>query len=147
MSGSSVPAVTAALVDLWTGVAPTGLSVSDGPIIDPPGNFLAVGWDMTDSADGVAGQSSPADVGLAQNNEIYDVHCVLSFHEGSSDAATARTELFAAFQLLDQALSGDPKLGGACMFAQIGTYRLEQGVAETGATAFLRFTVHVRAWK
>lgn len=147
MSGSSVPAVLTALTSLFTTAAPSGVTVSDGPIYDPPGNFLAVGWDMTDTADGVTGQSSPADAGLAQNDELYDVNCVLSFHEGSSDPTTARAELFTAYNALDTALAGDHTLGGACMFAQIATYRLEQGVAETGSTAFLRFTVRVHAWK
>jgi len=147
VSGSSVPDALTALVNLWTGAAPAGLTVSDGPVYDPKGNYLAVGWNGTDTADGVDGQSGFQDAGFAQNNEIYDVHCLLSFHEGSSSPVAARSELFDAFNALDAALAADHTLGGLVLMAQVGAYRLEQSGHEDGSTAFLRFAVRVQAWK
>jgi hypothetical protein len=150
VSGSTVPVTLAALVDKFKAAIPT-FQVVDGPDYDARTSFLAVGWDGEDEP-AIVVQRSIADARRGRDQETYDVTSLISVHDASTDPNVSsvrkvRETLFAAFESIMQALDADQTLGGAVTRAWITEYAYVPVLAESGATASLRFTVNVTAWK
>jgi hypothetical protein len=144
VSGSTIPAALAALVTTLDAALPT-VQITDGPSYDATVNYLTVGWE-DENTPAVQAVRDPADAGQSRNREEYEVACLLSQHTGTT-VRLAREAVFAQFDLIDAALHADKTLGGVVARAWVSAYDLLPALTEGGATASLRFTVTVLAWK
>ena len=144
MNDSAIPDALDALFDLWSGLKLTGLQVIDGPPWDIEGDFLAVGWDRTDSP-AVSQTSMPLTAGMHTARSGFDVSNVLSAWRGDAALRVVRRRLFTIYQQLTAALDTDRSLGGAVMTAWPSELDMTPDVGETGEFVDLRFTVHCDA--
>lgn len=146
MTGEAIPDALDALCDLWSGLAIAGLQVIDGPPWDVSGDFLAVGWDRSDSPS-VSMTSTPFTAGMGRGREGFDVSNLLSLWLG--DEATSirvvRRQLFTTYKALTSALTTDRTLGGAVMSAWPSDLDMTPDINEAGQYVDLRFTVHCDA--
>lgn len=151
MSTSSVNAALSAMVTMFRAVTADlpNFAVIDGGPIDPPVNWLCVGYDESENP-GITVAPTAADAGRDRDLEAFDVTNTLSFQNGDKDATAAglRTEIFAVFDALRAAVKADRTLGGAVARAVIGDWDLDQGIDATanGHAAAIRFTVQIDAF-
>ena len=147
---TTVPAVLAALHDVWTAAGVTGLQVDYGNVYDlrdDSAMLLAVAWNgPTDPA--VVAAPTLDDLAGDSDAEPYDVISHLLHWGGRETVQQLDGELYAAFTQLRAALDADPTLGGACGggMARITGHELTHSLTEPGADASLAITVHVEAW-
>lgn len=156
-SGSSIPAVLQALIDLASRALPD-VQVTDGaPVGDVAEDIVAIG--TTGREGEVAVQASRAEgvLAVAPAAESFDVSCVASSWRGAeSDFAPVRAALFAMLDALATEIARDVTLGGAASHARmtVASYFQDQTVVTddegtpsgAGAVATAIFTVHVEAF-
>jgi hypothetical protein len=142
MTGSTVPPVLAALNAMF--VTATGATVILGePQQGQPGDFIALAHN--EQADGVSNLQSIMDYGLRAALEEYDVNSVISCWQGNGDLAATLDRAYGFYDQIGAALVADPRLGEACMLAQLTTSSLRPMQTTNGAMTVLPFTVHVKA--
>jgi hypothetical protein len=147
VSGSTIKALIPALTALWAGAGIADLQVSDGPIYDPENAHLIVGWNGGQSAP-IAAHRDIADGARARDRESYDVACLLSYQLDDATVAEVRDALLDAFDALDAAIHGTPRLGvDGVARAWISEYQIDPDIYETGEWVCMPLTVHVEAWK
>jgi hypothetical protein len=144
VSGTTIPAALAALTTLWAGVLPT-VRVVNGPIYDPPTEYLTVGWAQDQPA--VSRGPREKNPGLGTTYETYEVRCTLSFHAGQTKVISVQVAMFTAFDLIDAALNANSRLGGVVVLARIEDVDYHPDIDEGGSEARAVITVGVQASK
>lgn len=147
--GSTLPAAMDALLQRFA-TAPEldGVKVYDGPVIDGSSALeaLTVGYAGEDEPTAADGQSAREGLGADRSHEEYTVRCAIEVLNGSDDAPAARRRAFELLGVVGGVLAADPRLGGAVMSAQVGTWTLAQAQTPQGAFVTLPFEIDVDAY-
>lgn len=145
VSGTTVPAAISALLATWTPVP--GVTVIDGePYESPPDVFLCVAWDRSGQPSIVRAANSYTSMAATQNDESFDVSCLLSLWDGDKTPPQMREAIFALFSALDAAVTADHTLGGVVLLSRIADYEFTPARRIEGSAAEIRFTVTNHAW-
>lgn len=155
MSGTTIPAVWAALTNTWT-AALTDVTVRRGPFYgDVPERFLAVGWDRTDqpsiqfvkTPEGLGDRGIGGAASRRREQEQYEISSLLSSAVDDNTIDAVIATLFAAYEVCAAALDADPTLGGLVLTSHINTGDVTPILIEEGALLDLRFSTSITALK
>jgi len=124
------------------------LTVYDGPEATDaaPLATLTVGQGPEDDPTAVTGQAEREGLSARRSQETYTVMCLLSVCDPASSIPAARARVFDFYAEVGAVLAADPRLGGAVMQAQPGSFTYDQDLDDTGATAEISFGVDVVAF-
>lgn len=141
MADPTVPTAVAALVAAFQ--AAVSMPVFDGqPPLDMPAEFVAV--EFADTNFGTSGRQEPAGLGNGRRGEQYDVRCLISAYDGSSDMAAVRTRAFSAFTDICDAIRQDATLSGSVQYAEVTDFNTVAAQINAGANYTIQFSVSVR---
>ncbi|HUR74452.1 MAG TPA: hypothetical protein VMZ00_09250 [Sporichthya sp.] len=144
---STVPACLDALVAA-AGRALPGVQVFDGqPSKDIDDDLVLIGFTGEPGEAAVTSTRVQQQAATAPDRESYDVTCLASsWHGHDDDPASVRNRAYELVNLLAAELASDPTLGGTVGRSRISTNAFAQAQTERGATAVVRFVVHVEAF-
>lgn len=137
---SSIPAVLDALVAAWTVALPDVQVVEGQPVTTQP-DVICIGFTGTPGESAVAVQTS----GRMADMESYDILCLFSSWNGSTDAKRVRDRAFEMIEAANTDLARDRRLGGAAMRAWMTVAEVAPEQTTKGAVCTVRVTVHVEA--
>lgn len=144
---STVPACLSALVAAARRALP-GVQVVDGqPSDDIDDDLLMVGFTGEPGEAAVTSTRAQQQGTPAPDRESYDVTCLAaSWHGHHDDPVGVRVRAYELVNALAAELAADTTLGGTVGRSRISTDSFAQAQTERGATAVVRFVVHVEAF-
>lgn len=144
---STVPACLSALVAATRRALP-GVQVVDGqPYEDIEADLIMIGFTGEPGEAAVTSNRSQPQGTPAPDRESYDVTCLASsWHGHQDDPDGVRRRAYELVNTVAYELAGDGTLGGTVGRSRISTDSFAQAQTERGATAVVRFVVHVEAF-
>lgn len=146
---STIPAALSALTVGFASALPDNFEIAEGelPTATPEQDYCIVGFDSEhEQDDPVMVAWRPQNAAATVDDESYDVLCLLSVWTGDDDVPTTRARLFTYLSVLRAWLAQNRDLGvDGVHFTHLSQGRLAQPITGAGATATLRFTVHIDA--
>src|SRR5690606_33931469 len=124
------------------------LQIVDGqPARDVADDVMLIGFTGEPGEQAVTSARARQQGATAPDRERYAITCLSAAWEGQRDDPVAvREKAYFFIDALAAELARDQTLGGAVMTARISTDALAQAQTERGATAVVRFVVHVEAF-
>jgi hypothetical protein len=144
---STVPACLDVLVAA-AGRALPGVQVVDGqPYEDIDDDLVMIGFTGEPGEVAVAVNRSQQQAATAPDRESYDVTCLAAAWGGDGEnPAPVRNRAYGFVNALAAELASDPTLGGVVGRSRISTDAFAQAQTTKGATAVVRFVVHIEAF-
>lgn len=148
MTTSTIPAAIDGLLALCAAEATlAGVLIHDGtPMSDEDAEYVAIGYsDVGDgNVESVSARQEPATLGNLRRSETADINCQVCAWSGDTDMKAVRDRAFELFGGVETAVRSDGTLGGAVIFADIGSYSIRQLQTTTGALVLINFTVVIK---
>lgn len=150
MATSTIPAAIDGLLALLAArPALAGVPLYDGPPLSETStpHRIVVGYDGTDqSVDGDQEWASSPYQAPTSRDERYVIRCLAEAWTGSTTLKSARDDAFTLLAEIEQAVRGDPTLGGAVLYAGLGGgITVQQPQTDAGALCSVTFGVVCRA--
>lgn len=144
---STVPACLSALVAAAKRALP-GVQVVDGqPNSDIDDNLVMIGFTGEPGEQAVTSNRSQQQGTAAPDRESYDVTCLSAAWGGHDDKPEpVRNKAYSFVNAIAAELAQDGTLGGVVGRSRISADTFAQAQTEHGASAVVRFTVHVEAF-
>lgn len=141
MSTSTIPdAIDGLVALLGASTSLRGVKVFDGqPVTDTPKDFIAVGY--AEEGQAVSFRQEPRGLGNQRRGETFDIACVVSAWNGSTNPKTVRDRAFALYGACETAIRNGATLGASVIFSQIVSGGVSQFQTEQGAVCDIEFTV------
>ncbi|MDH2429319.1 hypothetical protein [Sphaerisporangium sp. TRM90804] len=145
---STVPIALDALVAAARRALP-GVQVVDGdPVEDIADKLMCIGYGADPDEPVVEMVRTRDQATTTPEHESYTVTCGAWAWPGHEvDIKAARDQVYAMLSAFAAELAADPTLGDVVARAQITTDSYAQGQTDRGASAGVRFTIAVDAWK